>query len=162
MTLGRTLVLLPYGVPARQSHREACSEILISCGGDVDRWIDQPADDLDGRARTPDELIVEEPMTVQLDGVTVSTTMRTPGHDYELAVGFCFTDGLLAGAPVTGVRYCANGSAVGRLGSTRILSSAPPPASVSPASVRSRRSAFSVWYCSSVSPSAVARRQSAR
>lgn len=65
----------------------------------------------DGRARTPDELIVEEPMTVQLDGVTVSTTMRTPGHDYELAVGFCHTEGLLAGMPVTGVRYCANGSA---------------------------------------------------
>jgi FdhD protein len=65
------------------------------------------------RARRPDELIVEEPMTVQLDGTVVSTTMRTPGHDYELAVGFCFTDGLLADAPVLGVRYCANGSAVG-------------------------------------------------
>lgn len=64
-------------------------------------------------ARNPDDLIVEEPMTVQLDGTTVSTTMRTPGNDYELAVGFCFTDGLLAGAPVSGVRYCANGSAVG-------------------------------------------------
>jgi len=65
------------------------------------------------RSRQPDELIVEEPMTVQLDGVTVSTTMRTPGHDFELAVGFCHTEGLLAGVPVTGVRYCATGSAVG-------------------------------------------------
>jgi FdhD protein len=65
------------------------------------------------RARRPDALIVEEPMTVQLDGTTVSTTMRTPGNDYELAVGFCFTDGLLAGAPVLGVRYCADGPAVG-------------------------------------------------
>jgi FdhD protein len=65
------------------------------------------------RSRRPDELIVEEPMTVQLDGTTVSTTMRTPGHDYELAVGFCFTEGLLSGFPVTGVRYCANGSAAG-------------------------------------------------
>ncbi|MDO8362269.1 MAG: formate dehydrogenase accessory sulfurtransferase FdhD [Actinomycetota bacterium] len=65
------------------------------------------------RSRRPDELIVEEPMTVQLDGITVSTTMRTPGHDYELAVGFCLSEGLLAGHTVTGVRYCANGSAVG-------------------------------------------------
>ena len=61
--------------------------------------------------RRPDELIVEEPMTIQLDGSIVSTTMRTPGNDYELAAGFCFSDGLLAGAPVTGVRYCADGSA---------------------------------------------------
>ena len=66
------------------------------------------------RSRQPDELIVEEPMTVLLDGVTVSTTMRTPGHDFELAVGFCFTEGMLAGVPVKGVRYCAaTGSAAG-------------------------------------------------
>jgi FdhD protein len=65
------------------------------------------------RTRHPDDLIVEEPMTVQLDGTTVSTTMRTPGHDYELAAGFCHTEGLLAGFAISGVRYCANGSAVG-------------------------------------------------
>jgi FdhD protein len=65
-----------------------------------------------GSTRRPDDLIVEEPMTIQLDGTVVSTTMRTPGHDYELAVGYCVTEGLLAGATVTGVRYCANGSAV--------------------------------------------------
>jgi FdhD protein len=62
--------------------------------------------------RVPDELAVEEPLEVRLDGHLVTTTMRTPGHDFELAAGFCFTDGLLAGAPVTGVRYCATGSAV--------------------------------------------------
>ena len=62
--------------------------------------------------RRPDELIVEEPLEIRLDDHLVATTMRTPGHDYELAVGFCFTDGLLAGAPVVGVRYCATGSAV--------------------------------------------------
>jgi FdhD protein len=61
--------------------------------------------------REPDELIVEEPMTIQLDGVTVTTTMRTPGHDFELAAGFCHTEGLLAGASVTGVRYCGDASA---------------------------------------------------
>jgi FdhD protein len=67
----------------------------------------------DGRtSRRPDEVIVEEPMEIRLDDVLVSTTMRTPGHDYELAVGFCHTEGLLAGAPVAEVRYCAAGSAV--------------------------------------------------
>lgn len=62
--------------------------------------------------RRPDDLVVEEPMTIQLDGVVATTTMRTPGNDYELAVGFCHTEGLLHGAPVRGVRYCATGSAV--------------------------------------------------
>ena len=73
--------------------------LVVKIDGDIDR-------------RVPDQLVVEEPMTIQLDGNVVATTMRTPGHDYELAVGFCHGDGLLAGFPVTGVRYCANGSAV--------------------------------------------------
>lgn len=60
--------------------------------------------------RRPDRLIVEEPMTIQLDGEVVTTTMRTPGNDFELAAGFCLTEGLLAGMPVTGVRYCGNGA----------------------------------------------------
>lgn len=51
-------------------------------------------------------------MSIQLDGALIATTMRTPGHDFELAVGFCVGEGLLSEVPVTGVRYCANGSAV--------------------------------------------------
>ncbi len=62
--------------------------------------------------RTPDDLIVEEPLAIDLDGIRVATTMRTPGHDFELAVGLCFTDGLLGGAPVLACRYCGTGSAV--------------------------------------------------
>jgi FdhD protein len=62
--------------------------------------------------RRPDELIVEEPLEIHLDGTLVATTMRTPGHDFELAVGLCHNDGLLGGAPVRSCRYCATGSAV--------------------------------------------------
>lgn len=62
--------------------------------------------------RGPDQLIVEEPLAVDLDGTLVATTMRTPGHDFELAAGFCFTDGLLGGAPILRTRYCGTGSAV--------------------------------------------------
>jgi FdhD protein len=69
----------------------------------------------EGRAltRVPDALVVEEPLSIHLDGVLVATTMRTPGHDFELAVGFCHAEGLLAGVPVRRVEYCGTGSAVG-------------------------------------------------
>src|SRR4051794_28983460 len=65
-----------------------------------------------GVRRMPDRLAVEEPLEIRLDDTTVTTTMRTPGHDFELAVGFCHGEGLLDGAPVRQVRYCATGSAV--------------------------------------------------
>jgi FdhD protein len=61
--------------------------------------------------RRPDELIVEEPLEVRLDDHLVATTMRTPGHDFELAVGLCHGDGMLGGATVLSCRYCGTGSA---------------------------------------------------
>ena len=79
-----------------------------------DRVLARRLDDdgtVDG-GRRPEELIVEEPLEIRLDGVTVSTTMRTPGHDFELAAGFCFTEGLLGGEVIESCRYCGTGSAV--------------------------------------------------
>ena len=69
---------------------------------------------VDGRDRGqgPDRLIVEEPLEIRLDGHRVATTMRTPGHDFELAVGWCLAEGLLAGAPVRRVAYCGESSAI--------------------------------------------------
>jgi FdhD protein len=40
---------------------------------------------------------VEEPLEIRIGGEPVAVTMRTPGHDEELALGFCLTEGL---APV--------------------------------------------------------------
>ena len=69
-------------------------------------------------------------MAIELDGVRVATTMRTPGHDFELAAGFCHDEGLLGGYPVTSVRYCADGSAAATGFNVVTVSTggqAPPP-----------------------------------
>ena len=41
-----------------------------------------------------DRLAVEEPLEIRVNGEPVAITMRTPGHDEELALGFCLTEGL--------------------------------------------------------------------
>jgi FdhD protein len=42
-----------------------------------------------------DLLAVEEPLQIRVNGRDLSITMRTPGHDRELAAGFLFTEGIL-------------------------------------------------------------------
>src|SRR6201991_1910417 len=37
---------------------------------------------------------VEEPLEIRIGGAPVAVTMRTPGHDEELALGFCLSEGL--------------------------------------------------------------------
>ena len=41
-----------------------------------------------------DAVAVEEPLEIRVNGAPVAVTMRTPGHDEELALGFCLTEGL--------------------------------------------------------------------
>jgi FdhD protein len=41
-----------------------------------------------------DLLAVEEPLEIRIGGQPVAVTMRTPGHDEELALGFCLSEGL--------------------------------------------------------------------
>jgi FdhD protein len=41
-----------------------------------------------------DEVAVEEPLELRIGGRPVAVTMRTPGHDEELALGFCLSEGL--------------------------------------------------------------------
>jgi FdhD protein len=46
--------------------------------------------------RAQDLVAVEEPLQIRLGGSDVAITMRTPGHDRELALGFLYTESLLA------------------------------------------------------------------
>ncbi len=49
---------------------------------------------LPGGREESDQVAVEEPLEIRIGGEPVAVTMRTPGHDEELALGFCLTEGL--------------------------------------------------------------------
>ena len=46
------------------------------------------------QASERDVVAVEEPLEIRIGGDPIAVTMRTPGHDEELALGFCVTEGL--------------------------------------------------------------------
>ena len=49
-----------------------------------------------------DEVAVEEPLEIRVDGRPLAVTMRTPGHDEELALGFLLGEGLIDGPRAAG------------------------------------------------------------
>lgn len=67
-----------------------------------------------GRARQNDVVVVEEPLEIRIDlpgaegeGRPISVTMRTPGQDMELALGFLYGEGLIRDrGAVRGARHC--------------------------------------------------------
>jgi len=50
-----------------------------------------------------DEVAIEEPLEIRVDGAPLAVTMRTPGHDEELALGFLWGEGLIDGPRVAGL-----------------------------------------------------------
>jgi FdhD protein len=50
------------------------------------------------REHESDVVAVEEPLEIRIGGEPVAVTMRTPGHDEELALGFCLSEGLAPSA----------------------------------------------------------------
>ncbi|GGH63978.1 formate dehydrogenase accessory sulfurtransferase FdhD [Rothia aerolata] len=55
-----------------------------------------------------DNVTAEEPLQIRMGGQTITTTMRTPGHDLELTHGFLHSEGLIKSAEdVVNARYCA-------------------------------------------------------
>jgi FdhD protein len=69
----------------------------------------------DGTSRRPDALAVEEPLELRIDGRALAVTMRTPGHDVELAHGFLLTEGVIGTfADIRDARYCGSRDEDGR------------------------------------------------
>ncbi len=50
-----------------------------------------------------DFVAVEEPLEIRVDGEPMAVTMRTPGHDEELAIGFLHGEGMVDAAPTVGL-----------------------------------------------------------
>jgi FdhD protein len=50
-----------------------------------------------------DVVAIEEPLEIRVDGAPLAVTMRTPGHDEELALGFLYGEGLIDGPRAAGL-----------------------------------------------------------
>jgi FdhD protein len=77
--------------------------IISDSSFDIWKW--------DGRSVQvePDELAVEEPLEIRLRGRAVTITMRTPGHDAELAAGFLLTEGIVrSGGDILRSEHCSS------------------------------------------------------
>jgi len=63
------------------------------------------------RVELPDDVATEEPLQVMIAGpgetaAPLAVTMRTPGHDFELAAGFVFSEGVAGRDEIRSVDYC--------------------------------------------------------
>jgi FdhD protein len=57
--------------------------------------------------RVEDELVVEEPLEIRVGQQSLIVVMRTPGHDFELAAGFLYTESLItSGDDIEIIAYC--------------------------------------------------------
>src|SRR6266545_4657343 len=61
------------------------------------------------RREISDWVVVEEPLEIRVDGLSLAVIMRTPGHDVELAAGFCLTEGVVRSIGEVGtIRQCGS------------------------------------------------------
>ena len=62
----------------------------------------------DGALAQEDLLAAEEPLEIRVGGRSLAVTMRTPGHDFDLAAGFLVSEGVIARAEhLRSAQYCS-------------------------------------------------------
>jgi FdhD protein len=104
-----------------------------------------------------DVLAVEEPLEIRVNGRSLAVTMRTPGHDFDLAAGFLVSEGVITtGEHFFAARYCA-GATVEGLNTYNVLdvTLAPGVASPDPSLERSFITSSSCGLCGKASIDAV-------
>jgi len=104
--------------------------------------------------RRADTLAVEEPLEIRIAGTPLTVTMRTPGHDVELAAGFLVSEGVIAaGGDVRSAIHCGGpgtgGGSPGGVGALLTIGAAPstempPGGTASLASVISSGNTYNV------------------
>lgn len=107
------------------------------------------------RRRFQDVLAIEEPLELRVDGQVVTVTMRTPGHDAELAAGFLLAEGWIREASdLLGIRH----SPRNRDGNLLEVARADMPSSDTSPRARTQLTASSCGLCGTASIQALRRR----
>ncbi|WP_183094959.1 formate dehydrogenase accessory sulfurtransferase FdhD [Nocardioides stalactiti] len=107
--------------------------------------------------RRPDNLAAEEPMEIRVDGKPLTVTMRTPGDDFDLAVGFLVGEGVVHAVDhLVTARYCAgtaeDGTNTYNVVDVRLADGVPP---VDPALARNFSTTSACGVCGKASLDAV-------
>ena len=105
----------------------------------------------------PDTVTVEEPLEIRIGRTSFAVTMRTPGDDFDLALGFLLTEGLIgAAADVAALMHCldedADGSPTYNVVDVTLAAGVTPPP---PGSARELYTSSSCGICGKASIDAV-------
>lgn len=112
------------------------------------------------RIDRPDTLAVEEPLEIRVAGRALAVTMRTPGHDMDLAAGFLVGEGVITGPQdLASMRFC-EGATEDSVNTYNVLdlSLAPGVAAPDPSVERSFYTTSSCGVCGKASLDAVKQR----
>ncbi|GAB3614042.1 formate dehydrogenase accessory sulfurtransferase FdhD [Humibacter ginsengisoli] len=109
-----------------------------------------------GITRREDTLVVEEPLEIRVGGRSLAVTMRTPGHDVELAAGFLVSEGVISrGEQFASARFCAGDAGVDNTYNVLDVTLAPGVAPPAPELARAFFTTSSCGLCGKASIDAV-------